>query len=291
MARIICECLCGLQALSPSQQAKSPALPIRPTIKADSGLVEHVTHALHPEVPVDFPLIIRICDLAVGNLDDMHDAVSLLVATLSEQTLKDSDQRKIAQDYLKALTLLNEMVYDDNVTEFLRQMPEWRDTLGRLMLFRDGELGRDADVCIRMLASELLKKTPAIGAVAEATKDDVNAGSRILAASAVGAGAAIGTVAQATALGVTYTWGGYQGMVGLVFLASGGAAAVPVATGFAAAVGLGAATLGLGVAAGAYLHAGNPASKDACESENQVSSADDDDDGAAISLTEDAVRQ
>jgi len=102
-------------------------------------------------------MITDMCETAAQNPDGADVAVAVLVATLGEQEIKDGDMRSTTQDYLKVLTIFNEMVYDPSVADVLRRTPGLKPALERLKDFREGDQGDTTDENIRMLATEVEK--------------------------------------------------------------------------------------------------------------------------------------
>mmetsp|Transcript_29437 Transcript_29437/g.80501 ORF Transcript_29437/g.80501 Transcript_29437/m.80501 type:complete len:369 (-) Transcript_29437:30-1136(-) len=131
-----------------SNKSRSGPVPQQP-------LMQQVVEALRPNVNLDFPKITDICEAAARSPASADVAMSVLVATLGEQVLKPGDSRSIAQDYLKVLTIFNEMLYDSQVVEIMRRTPGLKPALERLQGFH--QQGEDAatDENIRMLAHEV----------------------------------------------------------------------------------------------------------------------------------------
>jgi hypothetical protein len=119
--------------------------------------IQQVTEALNPDVHLDFPRVTDICEAASRDPAGADAAASVLVATLGEQDTKAGDSRNIAQDYLKVLTILHEMVYDNRLVELLKAMPGLKPALERLRHFREGSRGDPNYEVIRMLANETRK--------------------------------------------------------------------------------------------------------------------------------------
>jgi len=114
-----------------------------------------VVAALAPDACLDFPTVTEICETAAQNPDTAAAAIAVLVATLGEQEMKAGDIRNITQDYLKVLTIIHEMLYDDQVTSILRHSQGLEAALERLRGFREGDRGDSTDENIRMLANEI----------------------------------------------------------------------------------------------------------------------------------------
>lgn len=121
-------------------------------------LIQQVASALDPDVCLDFPTITDICEAAAANPDGADVALTVLVATLGEQQIKPGDTRNITQDYLKVLTIFNEMLYDNALAEVLRSTAGLQSALERLRGWRVGDLGDSADENIRMLATEVERR-------------------------------------------------------------------------------------------------------------------------------------
>lgn len=120
-------------------------------------LVQQVVAALDPHTQLDFPLITEICDVAAQSPAEADVGISVLVATLGEQKVKAGDARNITQDYYKVLTIINEMLYDDDLVQILRRTPGLTPALERLKAFSDGDIGEPVDENIRILANEIEK--------------------------------------------------------------------------------------------------------------------------------------
>jgi len=133
-----------------SQVTATEEVPLEP-------LIQQVVRVLNPDVHLDFPSLTDICEAAARSPGNADLALAVLAATLGEQELKPGDTRNVTQDYLKVLTIFNEMVYDDQVTEVLRHTPGLQLALDRLRRFRTGEFGSETDENIRMLATEVEK--------------------------------------------------------------------------------------------------------------------------------------
>lgn len=129
----------------------------RRRVRESQPLLQLVVRALNPREIVDFPALTDICEAAAGRPSDVDEAAGILVATLGQQSLKPGDIRNVTQDYLKVLTILNEMVHNKQVTAVLRCTPGLQSALERLRRFRKGDMGDSADENIRMLATEVDK--------------------------------------------------------------------------------------------------------------------------------------
>jgi len=120
-------------------------------------LMQQVTKALDPMKCLDFPTLTDICEVAFEQPAETEGAIGVLVATLGDQSLKPGDMRNITQDYLKVLTIINEMMYDNRVVNILLRAPGLQLALHRLRDYRDGGTGDPTDENIRMLANEIEK--------------------------------------------------------------------------------------------------------------------------------------
>lgn len=118
-------------------------------------LIQQVVEALDPDRRLDFPKITDICEAAAHNAASADVALAVLVATLGEQKFKPGDERSITLDYLKVLTIFNEMLHDDQVADVLRRAPGLKPALERLREFHSGDQGDTTDENIRMLATEV----------------------------------------------------------------------------------------------------------------------------------------
>mmetsp|Transcript_97707 Transcript_97707/g.173153 ORF Transcript_97707/g.173153 Transcript_97707/m.173153 type:complete len:453 (+) Transcript_97707:86-1444(+) len=123
-------------------------LPLKvPPLGSAAGLVRN---ALLPGSSVNFPQITEICERIVEEPSEARDAVNLLTAALSDTYA--SFQKK-----LKALTICNEMMYDDSLVIMFSSAERLRDALLALRSARDTGLGAPIDENIRMLATEVDK--------------------------------------------------------------------------------------------------------------------------------------
>lgn len=120
-------------------------------------LVQQVVEALDPQTRLDFPRVTDICEAASRNPAGAEVALAVLVATLGKQELKAGDTRSITQDYIKVLTIVNELLYDSQLVEILRRTPGLKPAVERLRDFREGQHGDTNDENIRMLATEIEK--------------------------------------------------------------------------------------------------------------------------------------
>lgn len=108
-----------------------------------------VVAALRPGSTVDFPQITEICE----RLESCPGEVPETVAAISI-AIREGQAGKLRQA-LQALTIANEMTYNDRVVAALRREPGLREALGGLRLLRDSGLGGAVDENIRMLATEV----------------------------------------------------------------------------------------------------------------------------------------
>lgn len=120
-------------------------------------LVQQVVAALDPHTQLDFPTITEICDVAAQTPAEAEVGIAVLIATLGEQKIKSGDARNITQDYYKVLTIINEMLYDEELVEILRRTPGLTPALERLKNFTGGDKGEPVDENIRILANEIEK--------------------------------------------------------------------------------------------------------------------------------------
>jgi len=116
------------------------------------GDLEHTPHArlecaLAPGSNVDFPTITEICETLSARPDDVPGAVDILLNSLGPKSLP---RRR-----LKALTILNELMYDDKVAYHVRRWRGALQFLQPLQACRGSGLGTEADGQIRMFATEL----------------------------------------------------------------------------------------------------------------------------------------
>lgn len=126
-------------------------------VKGQNCLLRLVVEALDPRVHLDFPKVTEICVAAAEYPAGTDVATAVLVATLGEQKLKPGDARSTTLDYLKVLTIFNEMVYNHQISEVLRSTPGLKPALERFKAFRGGDQGDVTDTLIRMLATEIDK--------------------------------------------------------------------------------------------------------------------------------------
>ncbi|CAE7255800.1 unnamed protein product [Symbiodinium natans] len=101
-------------------------------------------------IKVDFPQITEICELLAAKPQEAPEAVKLLVSALRD---KDAPVRK----KLKALTITNEMLYDERAVLCFREAPSLPAALATLRVLQDSGLSEYVDENIRMLATEIDK--------------------------------------------------------------------------------------------------------------------------------------
>lgn len=132
----------------------------RPSIQGEQRkpLIQQVVESLDPQAHLDFPKVTDICEAAARNPEGADVAMAILVATLGQQELKAGDTRSITQDYVKVLTIFNEMLYNNQLVEVLRRTLGLKPALERLRDFREGRMGDTSDENIRMLATEVEKR-------------------------------------------------------------------------------------------------------------------------------------
>lgn len=110
-----------------------------------------VRRALLPGSKVDFPQITEICDLVGGSFpQEGPEAIKVLVTAMRD---KDVPFRK----KLKALTITNEMLYDERAVLGFREMPGLQPALANLRAVKDSGLSEYVDENLRMLATEVDK--------------------------------------------------------------------------------------------------------------------------------------
>lgn len=112
--------------------------------------VQRIRRALAPSSNVDFPTITDICERVVEEPSEAKEAVQALLGGMGNQ---HAYRRR-----LKALTIMNELVYDEKAAVELRNTPGSRETLRELQCARDTGLGPDTDENMRMFATELERK-------------------------------------------------------------------------------------------------------------------------------------
>lgn len=106
--------------------------------------------ALAPGSNVDFPTITEICESLMARPSEASGAVEILFRALGPKSLP---RRRF-----KALTILNELVYDPNVALLVKRAPGSLSILQRLQTTRRSGLGESADEQIRMFSTELERR-------------------------------------------------------------------------------------------------------------------------------------
>eukprot|EP00927_Polykrikos_kofoidii_P069326 TRINITY_DN64759_c0_g1_i1.p1 TRINITY_DN64759_c0_g1~~TRINITY_DN64759_c0_g1_i1.p1 ORF type:complete len:270 (+),score=28.18 TRINITY_DN64759_c0_g1_i1:40-810(+) len=144
-------------AVLEQNRTEQPLLARNPSVLRHD-ILRQVVRALDPEVCLDFPQLTDICDAMAANPATADMAASVLVATLTEEALKPGDIRNVTRDYLKVLTMINEMVFDAQVAQVVRQTEGLRLALDRLKQFKEGDMGVTTNDNIRMLACEIEKR-------------------------------------------------------------------------------------------------------------------------------------
>jgi len=115
-----------------------------------AGPHDRIECALAPGSNVDFPTITEVCELLSARPDDVPGAVEILLQSLGA--------RSLPRRRLKALTILNELVYDAHVARHVWQYPGALQLFQPLQACRGTGLGREADEQIRMFATELERR-------------------------------------------------------------------------------------------------------------------------------------
>lgn len=114
---------------------------------AGSG-ADLVRSALLPGTHVNFPQITAICERTAANPAELQDTVQSLAASLRDRY---ADSKKT----LKALTIVNEMMYDEHAVAIFRCQANLQDALTNLRATKDTGLGSAVHDNIRMLATEI----------------------------------------------------------------------------------------------------------------------------------------
>jgi len=116
----------------------------------DLASAEMLVHnALQPESNVDFPQITELCERLEAHPGEITPAITLLVAVLGGPS-----------DFctkLKALTIMNEMLYNRQAVETFCSLPGLRHSLKVLQNTRDAGLAPPVAEGIRMLSTEIDK--------------------------------------------------------------------------------------------------------------------------------------
>mmetsp|Transcript_13826 Transcript_13826/g.37518 ORF Transcript_13826/g.37518 Transcript_13826/m.37518 type:complete len:623 (-) Transcript_13826:98-1966(-) len=107
--------------------------------------------ALQPGSNVDFPQITELCD----RLEAVPAEIPAVVGVLS--TALRSRRHTPQRQTLQALTIVNEMMYNDQAVAAFRAEEGLREALTVLRVTRDSDLGPAVDENIRMLATEVAK--------------------------------------------------------------------------------------------------------------------------------------
>lgn len=118
---------------------------------AASTSLQRIERALAPGSNVDFPTVTDICDRIAAVPSERAKAVALLLSYFG-------DERAHPRRTLKALTILNEMAYDETVVQQLRAAPDAICTFRNLQTVYSSGLGQAADEQIRMFATELARR-------------------------------------------------------------------------------------------------------------------------------------
>ncbi|CAE7413868.1 MTMR2, partial [Symbiodinium microadriaticum] len=118
---------------------------------AEPTIGERIFQALAAGSNVDFPTVTEICDRVAKEPREVPEAVRLLAGAFAEKG--GLPRRK-----LKALTIMNELLYDKRAEAELRQVHGVRDALWTLQTTSNSGLGPEADEQIRMFATEVEKK-------------------------------------------------------------------------------------------------------------------------------------
>lgn len=118
---------------------------------AEPTIGERIFQALAAGSNVDFPTVTEICDRVAKEPREVPEAVRLLAGAFAEKG--GLPRRK-----LKALTIMNELLYDKRAEAELRQVHGVHDALWTLQTTSNSGLGPEADEQIRMFATEVEKK-------------------------------------------------------------------------------------------------------------------------------------
>lgn len=159
----------GANAQPPFQGRSQPTSPLAHLFDVESSLGKEVsarhldaqasgeewtvsTHgrlecALAPGSNVDFPTITEISEALLERPSDVPGTVEILCRALG--------LRSLPRRRLKALTILNELVYDTNVSAHVKRAPGAMVILQQLQGTRGSGLGAEADGQIRMFATEI----------------------------------------------------------------------------------------------------------------------------------------
>lgn len=124
---------------------------IAPPQGAEQTVGEHIFDALAAGSTVDFPKVTEICERVAKEPREATEAVRLLAGAFGDAA--GPPRRK-----LKALTIMNELLYNPRAVEEMRQVHAVRDTLWKLQATSNTGLGDASDEQIRMFATEVEKK-------------------------------------------------------------------------------------------------------------------------------------
>eukprot|EP00971_Amphidinium_carterae_P292498 5806705-Amphidinium_carterae.1 len=109
----------------------------------DGHAIRLIEAALAPSSNVDFPMVTDICESVAGNHKDMSLVVDRLLMVLAD--IKAPPRQK-----LKSLTILHELVYDEEaVNAVMQSTQEAQKLFCELQQVRDSGLGEAADEQIR----------------------------------------------------------------------------------------------------------------------------------------------
>lgn len=133
----------------PAPTSPTASLPPMAVTSAGGYAAGLVRAALLPESNVDFPQITEICERLEAVPSEAPEAVALLVTVLRG--------RQSYRTKLKALTISNEMLYDERTIMAFKSEDGLREALGTLRSVRNTGLGDTVDENIRMLATEVDK--------------------------------------------------------------------------------------------------------------------------------------
>mmetsp|Transcript_11729 Transcript_11729/g.21328 ORF Transcript_11729/g.21328 Transcript_11729/m.21328 type:complete len:314 (+) Transcript_11729:125-1066(+) len=138
-----------------------------PQVHGKDGHAAHLVEvALAPSSNVDFPMVTDICESVAGNKAEMFSVVDRLLKVLAD--VKAPPRQK-----LKSLTILHELVYDEEAVHAVANSTrEAQKLLGELQQVRDTGLGEAADEQIRMFATELERSCFTSGHQATVRKRD-----------------------------------------------------------------------------------------------------------------------
>eukprot|EP00931_Biecheleriopsis_adriatica_P041553 TRINITY_DN23740_c0_g1_i1.p1 TRINITY_DN23740_c0_g1~~TRINITY_DN23740_c0_g1_i1.p1 ORF type:complete len:837 (+),score=167.88 TRINITY_DN23740_c0_g1_i1:25-2511(+) len=112
---------------------------------------EQIFQALAAGSTVDFPMVTEICERVSKEPREAPEAVRLLVDAFA-------DRKGPARRKLKALTIMNELMYDMRAVDEVRNVHGVRDALWSLQATAGTGLGSGPDEQIRMFATEVEKK-------------------------------------------------------------------------------------------------------------------------------------